>query len=85
MAASVFSRATQKASDLLGGHERLAKVLLVPVSEIDSWIADKARPPRELFLRVVDIVLDEGGASGGAEAADPAPPRDCAPDSRSLD
>ena len=80
MAASVYSRAIQKAADLLGGRYRLAKLLLVPVSEIDKWIADKARPPREVFLRVVDIVLDEGGASGASEPLDPAPPRDCAGD-----
>ena len=85
VAATVYSRATQKAADLLGGRERLAKVLLVPVTEIDKWIADKTRPPREVFLRVVDIVLDEGGAAGGAEAVEPAPPRDCAPDAKSLD
>jgi hypothetical protein len=78
VAASVYSRAIQKAADLLGGRDRLAKVLLVPVSEIEKWIADKARPPREVFLRVVDIVLDEGAASGESEPFDPAPPRDCA-------
>jgi hypothetical protein len=79
VAASIYSRAIQKAADLLGGRERLAKVLLVPASDIDGWIADRARPPREVFLRVVDIVLDEGGAAPGAsEPADPAPPRDCA-------
>lgn len=79
MAASIYSRATQKAADLLGGRERLAKVLLVAPGDVDDWIADRARPPREVFLRVVDIVIDEGGAPPGAsETADPAPPRDCA-------
>jgi hypothetical protein len=60
VAASVYSRAIQKAAELLGGRDRLAKVLLVPVGDIDEWIAEKARPPRELFLRVVDILLDAG-------------------------
>lgn len=79
MAASVYSRAVQKAAELLGGRERLAKVLRVPISEIESWIADRARPPRELFLRVVDIVLDESGpAGGGGESREPPPGRDCA-------
>ena len=78
MAASVYSRAIQKAADLLGGRDRLAKVLLVPVAEIDRWIADRARPPREVFLRVVDIVLDEGGVPGADTPLDPAPPQDCA-------
>ena len=78
MAASVHSRAIQKAADLLGGRDRLATVLLVAVAEIDEWIAEKARPPREVFLRVVDILLDEGAASGDGASLDPAPPRDCA-------
>ena len=76
--ASVYSRAIRKAAELLGGRERLAKVLVVPVPELDRWIADEARPPRDIFLRVVDIVLDEGAANGTSEASDPAPPRDCA-------
>lgn len=78
VAASIHSRAIQKAADLLGGRERLAKVLLVPLAEIDEWIADRAKPPREVFLRVVDILLDEGAVSGEGEAFDSAPPRDCA-------
>jgi hypothetical protein len=79
VAASIYSRAIQKAADLLGGRDRLAKVLLVPVAEIDRWIADKARPPREAFLRVVDIVLDESApAAGDASDSHEPPPRDCA-------
>ena len=77
--ASVYSRAVQKAADLLGGRDRLAKVLLVPVSKIDHWIADKSRPPRDVFLRVVDIVLDESAAPGEASEPRESPPRDCAP------
>lgn len=77
MAASVYSRAVQKAADLLGGRQRLAKVLSVPIDEIDSWIANKTRPPREVFLRVVDIVLDESGPSGAGESLEPPPARDC--------
>lgn len=78
MAASVYSRAIQKAADLLGGRDRLAKVLLVPIADIDKWIADKAKPPREVFLHVVDIVLDESGGAGTGEAVEPPPARDCA-------
>ena len=63
---------------MLGGRDRLAKVLLVTPAEIDAWIADEARPPREVFLRVVDIVLDEGAVSGEGAPLDPAPPQDCA-------
>jgi hypothetical protein len=87
VAASIYSRALQKAADLLGGRDRLAKVLLVPLAEIERWIADKGRPPREVFLRVVDIVLDETAPAGDASSDSHEPPRDCAAggDSRTLE
>ena len=78
MAASVYSRAVQKAADLLGGRERLAKALQAPIAEIESWIADRTRPSREVFLRVVDIMLDESGPAGGGESLEPPSARDCA-------
>ena len=59
MTASVYSRALQKAAQLLGGREKLSHVLQVPRPEIDKWIADEAKPPREIFLRIVDVILDE--------------------------
>jgi hypothetical protein len=74
----------QKAADLLGGREKLAKVLRVPLAELDKWIADQSKPPRETFLRVVDLILDESAPSGSeAESHDP-PPRDCAAGSSST-
>lgn len=76
MPASVYSRALSKAAELLGGRERLAKVLQVPAAEIEKWITDKGKPPREVFLRVVDIILDESGSGG--EEQDPPLPRDAA-------
>ena len=57
--ASVYSRALQKAAQLVGGREKLSQVLQVPRAEIDKWIADEAKPPREIFLRIVDLLLDE--------------------------
>jgi hypothetical protein len=79
VAVSVYSRALQKAAELVGGREKLAKILRVPRDEIDGWIADKSKPPREIFLRVVDLILDESPPAGDAsEAQEPSPPRDCA-------
>jgi hypothetical protein len=73
VAASVYSRALQKAAQLLGGPDRLSKILQVPRADIDAWIADKGKPPREIFLRIVDLILDESGPSG--EVGDtPEPP-----------
>ena len=79
VSASVYSRAVRKATELLGGREKLSKVLQVPGAEIDKWIADQAKPPREIFLRIVDLILDETGPSGDAGDAQEAPPsRDAA-------
>ena len=77
--ATVYSRALLRAAELLGGREKLARVLRVPVSEIHKWIGGEAKPPREVFLRVVDLILDETGpASDAGDAQDTTPPRDAA-------
>ena len=77
--ASVYSRALLRAAELVGGRDKLARVLRVPLSELDKWIAGEAKPPREVFLRVVDLILDETGpANGATDAQDPTPPRDAA-------
>ena len=78
MAASVYSRAVQKAMDLIGGRERLARRLRVPKADIEQWIADKAKPPREIFLRIVDLILDETSMSSEGPDADTPPSRDAA-------
>ena len=77
--ASVYIRALQRAAELVGGRDKLGRVLRVPLSELDKWIAGEAKPPREVFLRVVDLILDETGPAGGStDAQDPTPPRDAA-------
>ena len=78
MTASVYSRALLRAVELLGGRDKLARVLRAPKDELDKWIAGDAKPPRELFLRVVDIILDETGAAGGPNGTPDPPPHDAA-------
>jgi hypothetical protein len=76
--ATVYGRALIRAAELLGGRDKLARVLRVPAAEIDKWIAGESKPPREVFLRVVDLILDETGpAADDTDAQDP-PPRDAA-------
>lgn len=77
MTASVYSRALLRAAEFVGGRDKLARVLRVPKAELESWIAGAAKPPRDVFLRVVDLILDETAAEGG-EAPEPPPPRDAA-------
>lgn len=81
-AASVYSRALKKAAELLGGREQLARVLQVPAAEIDKWIADEGKPPRDVFLRIVDLILDESRSGEGPDSEEPPPPRDAAGSSR---
>ena len=78
MLATVYSRAVRKAAELVGGREKLARALQVPLAEIEKWIADKGKPPREIFLRVVDLIIDDAGVADASGPAD-APAKDCAP------
>ncbi len=85
-AASVYSRALKKAAELLGGREQLAKALQVPSAEIDRWIADQGKPSREVFLRIVDLILDETRSGSDSDSQEPPAPRDAAgPSRRYLD
>ena len=82
VSASVYSRALLRAAELLGGRDKLSKVLRVPKDELDTWIRGDAKPPREVFLRVVDIILDETAATGNSNDTPEPPPRDAAGSSR---
>jgi hypothetical protein len=62
----------------MGGRDQLARVLRVPRDELDKWVGGDAKPPREVFLRVVDIILDETAVGDGANDAPDSPPRDAA-------
>ena len=67
-----------RAAELVGGRDKLARVLRVPPSELHKWIEGEEKPPREVFLRVVDLILDETGPAGGDTDAQDPPPRDAA-------
>jgi hypothetical protein len=77
-AISVYSRALAKAAELVGGRRELARVLQVPLAQIENWIGDEGKPPRDIFLRVVDIILDETSATGTDDTPEPPPGRDAA-------
>jgi len=71
VATSVYSRAVRKAAELAGGREKLSRMLQVPLAEIEKWIADKGKPPREIFLRVVDVIIDDSGMPESSPAEPP--------------
>jgi hypothetical protein len=78
VASSVYSRTLQKAAELLGGRDKLRRELQVPAADLEDWIADKVVPPKGVFLRAVDLLLDETAPPGESEPAEPPAPRDCA-------
>lgn len=79
MAQSVYSRALQKAAELMGSYDKLSRHLLVPASDLQRWIDGKGVPPTAIFLKVVDFILDETQAPNGESGpADSPAPRDAA-------
>ena len=74
MAPSVHIRALQKAVEISGGPERLAERLEVKPADIKKWLAGKTDIPREKFLRIVDVIIDEL-ASGDSDPGEPPAPR----------
>jgi hypothetical protein len=79
MVAKVYSRTFQKAAELYGGQKKLARYLRVPLSDLEKWIAGGDTPPINVFLKAIDLVLDETPSpAAGSAPEDPAAPRDCA-------
>jgi len=76
MASSVYSRTLQKAVELLGGRAKLCRYLRVPASDLDQWISDTKTPPLGVFLRAVDLVIEETPPPGASEPGDPPSPRE---------
>ena len=74
MTSSVYSRTLQKAAELIGSRQKLARHLRVPLAELEKWIAGVAVPPTGTFLRAVDVVIVETQAPSGSEPSDPGEP-----------
>ena len=49
-----------RASELAGGVQALSQRLRIPVVDLMRWIQGEAKPPRGIFLRVVDFIIEEG-------------------------
>jgi hypothetical protein len=48
---------------MAGGREELARALQVPLAEVEKWIVGERKPPREVFLRVVDLLIEDSAGS----------------------
>jgi len=80
MATSVYSRALQRAAEMLGGRDKVAKYLGVPQADVTRWISGAAKPPRLHFLRAVEFIIDETALPPGGDSPGETPPaNDCAP------
>ena len=53
------ARLLRRACEIAGDRERLAIRLDVEIHSLEFWLSGRATPPEEIFLRVVDMVLED--------------------------
>jgi len=56
--ASLGAKVLQRASQLLGGTPKLRKYLKVSALSLSVWMAGAEPPPRDVFLKAVDVIAD---------------------------
>jgi hypothetical protein len=56
---SIQARALHRASATIGGLQPLARYLRVPDQNIREWMFDVGAPPNGVFLRVIELLLDQ--------------------------
>jgi hypothetical protein len=52
-----------RAVEVIGGHQRLARYLQVPMNDLIAWMNGHETPPLTVFLKCVDLVLDDSRMS----------------------
>ncbi len=57
--AEMCARILQQCEFLKGGREPLAAFLGVPGHHLAVWLTGKAGPPRSVFEKAMDIILEE--------------------------
>jgi len=62
--ASVQARALHRACLIVGGLDRLAKVLESTPAQVQAWIRDEAEIPEFVFRQAVEIMLLYGAKPG---------------------
>jgi hypothetical protein len=60
----VYARVVQRAAEIVGGVEQLAKVLGASPLRVSAWAAGTSKPPKDVFLRAVDIVMAHDAPKG---------------------
>ena len=75
---SVEERTLRRALQLVGGTvPQLARALVVPAEVLERWLAGEEAPPAWVFLRAVDVILNET-TPPESDPGDPPAPRDAA-------
>jgi hypothetical protein len=54
-----YRAALVRAAVLLGGARALCDRLHVPMSDLTHWLAGDGKPSIGVFLKVIDIIIDE--------------------------
>ena len=55
-----YKAAVARAAELAGGVRALSLRLRIPVVDLMRWIQGEAKPPKGVFLRLVDFIVEEG-------------------------
>jgi hypothetical protein len=55
----VYRRAIQRAEEILGDEQRLARYLRVPPRKLHAWRTGSEIPPVAVFLWCVDVIFDD--------------------------
>lgn len=58
MPSRIYRRALERGAELLGGEEALARYLRVSPTAVRAWLSGAAPCPGDVFLRVVDLLLE---------------------------
>ena len=59
MSGATKREAVNLAAELLGGPAKLRERLKASSAQVAAWLAGTKEPPPAVFLRVVEIILDE--------------------------
>jgi hypothetical protein len=55
------AQALRQAAEVLGGSDRLAAFLAVPVHSLDNWLSCYEDPPPDVVEVALDVLIDDRG------------------------
>lgn len=73
--AEMCARILQQCEAVRGGRENLAAFLGVHPHQLALWVAGKSGPPRAIFDKAIDVILEEHDRRTRAQETNPLPRR----------